>query len=236
MKTHVACLTAMMCVAASCASVPGATPLAAPAASASAIADTGNEGWTVLVDFDNPPQMPVIAEHDTILNRLVGAHRHDRKECASEGPKTIATLQGGIEGAFTVVGAKETAYLVTTSSCDAPPGQDNDKHRLVVLAADKVIVEKEIPEHVLLAVKDLDADGDNEIVVVSGRKEDAAGSYSARVIDTEGAQFAEMFDFGELAWTKCAGNRKTLQSATILYRVKGASLEYKADKRQKPCP
>jgi hypothetical protein len=235
MKILKAFLLVSSAAMAACASSPAATPLG-PAATESASGNAGDDGWRVLVDFDHPPQMPSIAEHDKILEKLVGAHRHDPKECAGDGPKTIASLQGGIEGAFTAVGVKETAYLLTTASCDDPPGVDKDKHRLIVMSADKVALDKEITEHVLVAVKDLDSDGDNEIVVMSGRKADPAGSFSARVVDTEGGQLAEMFDFGELAWTRCAGDKKTLQSATILYRVKGTSLEYKADKRQRPCP
>jgi hypothetical protein len=235
MKTLAACLLVASCLLASCASSPGATPLGPPLP-ASASAQAQDDGWTVLVDFDHPPEMPAIAQHDKILDKLVGAHRHDAKECKGDGPKTIATLQGGLEGAFTAVGAKQTAYLVTTASCDDPPGVDKDVHRLIVMAGDQVVLEKEIAEHALVAVKDLDADGDNELVVVSGKRADPAGSFSARVVDTEGGQFAEMFDFGELAWTRCAGDKKNLQSARILYRIKGTSLEYKADKKQKPCP
>lgn len=230
------CLLAVGCATVACASSPGPVPHTSPPAT-SAQASAGNaDGWQLLVDFDHPPAHPVIAEHDKILDKVVGPHVHDRKECTNGGPGVIAVLQGGLQGTFTAPGVQETAYIVTTTPCSAPVDVDADKHRLVIMSADRVTADREITEHALVAVRDLDADGDNEIVVVSGKKADPAGSLSARVLDAEGGEVAEMFDFGELAWTRCAGGKASLQSATILYRKKGTSLEYKADKRQRPCP
>jgi len=233
MKTSLV-VAALFMTACSCASGGSPPPTLAPSDTAPAPAAL-TDGWKVLVDFDRLPEMPPIAEHDKVLEQVVGPHRHQRKECASDGPKTIATLQGGIQGAFTNPGAKEVAFLVTTSGCQDPEGQDTDKHRLVIMTDNKVVLDKEITEHLLVAVKDLDADGDNEVLVVSGKKTDPTGSISARLLDTEGGEMQVLFDFGEVVRTQCVEGHGTLQSATIVYRAQGTSMEYRADKRQKPC-
>ncbi|MBI5535654.1 MAG: hypothetical protein HY898_23185 [Deltaproteobacteria bacterium] len=206
---------------------------ATPAASAPASAA---DGWKELVDLDHPPTLPTIAEHDKILDKLVGPHRHDRKECTADGPKTVATLQGGLAGTFTAPGAKQLAYIVTTVGCQDPVDRDTDKHRLVIMEGDKVVLDKEITEHTLVAVSDLDADGDNELLALSGKNADATGTISARLLDTEGGELQVLFDFGEVARTRCAGGKGTLQSARIVYRIQGTSMEYRAQKREKPCP
>lgn len=194
------------------------------------------EGWRVVLDMDAPPSLPTIAEHSNVLDGLVGAHADDRSQCKPGGPKLIATLQGGITGAFTGPGKKETAYLVTTRGCDDPVEKDTDKHRFVVMADGVLVIDQEVTEHALVAVNDLDADGDNEVVLVSGHRDDPTGSVSAKLVDTGGGQFEAIYDFGEVARTRCGGGKGTLSSSRILYRVKGSSMEYRNERRERPCP
>jgi len=194
------------------------------------------EGWELVVDMDRPPTLPTIAQHDRILDRLVGPHVHGLEECKASGPKAIATLQGGVEGSFSGVGKKETAYLVTTRGCDDPADRDTDKHRFVVMAGDALVIDQEVAEHSLVAVSDVDADGDNEVVLVGGSRGDATGSVTARLVDMEGGQFAEVYGFGEVARTRCPAGAGSLMSSRILYRKQGTSMEYKNERRERPCP
>lgn len=193
-------------------------------------------GWKLVVDMDAPPSLPTIARHDEILDGLVGPHADDRSQCKPGGPKLIATLQGGLSGAFTGPGKKESAYLVTTRGCDDPPDKDADKHRFVIMSDGVLVIDQEVTEHAMVAVSDLDADGDNELVLVSGHSDDPGGSISARLVDTEGGQFAVIYDFGEVARTRCPGGRGVLSSSRILYKVKGSSMEYRNERRERPCP
>jgi hypothetical protein len=214
-----------------------ANPLAAPAPQASdAEAELLASGWKLLVNLQQPPLLPVIMDHERILQKLVGSHRDKREECTGQGPSVIAVLQGGIEGAFSGPGAKERAYLVTTTGCDAPADKDTDTHRFVIMDGDKVVLDKEVAEHTLVAVQDLDADGDNEVLLLSGHRDDAAGSMSARLIDTEGGEFQELFDFGEVSTTRCTQQKRFLASGSIVYRKQGDSMEYKLVRRVLPCP
>lgn len=229
---RLAFLTSLVLIGCGSSQQPAVTMPVAPGASATPVPD----GWKLVVDMDAPPSLPTIAQHDKILDGLVGAHADDRSQCKPGGPKLIATLQGGLSGAFTGPGKKEVAYLVTTRGCDDPPERDTDKHRLLIMSEGVLVIDQEVSEHAMVAVSDLDADGDNEMVLVSGHRDDPTGSVSARLVDTEGGQFSAVYDFGEVARTHCVGGKGTLSSSRILYKVKGSSMEYRNERRERPCP
>jgi hypothetical protein len=117
---------------------------------------------------------------------------------------------------------------VSVLPCDpkAPP-----VHTLLVVQGGHVAVNREVPEHDIVEVRDLDMDGDNEILLIGG----LGDVTKARLVDTEDGNFEPLFDFGEVARGSCEGGTATGQSAVIKYRKTATGMEYKAEKKPKTC-
>lgn len=187
--------------------------------------------WKTLVDFDaHVPSKPV-AKPETFA-KLTGAtykaYRKTKKECTGKND-AIISVDGGMTGAFTKKDAAEILYLVSVTPCDEKSGAE---HTLLVLQGGHVVVNEKVPEREIVEVRDVDQDGDNEILLLGGWPP----QIKARLVDTEDGKLETLFDFGEIAKGRCEGGNATGDSAVIRYRKGGTSMEYKAEKKPKTCP
>jgi hypothetical protein len=186
--------------------------------------------WQVLVDLDDITQTPPVAKPEA-LAKLAGhtfkTYRKNKKDCTGKNDAYLF-VDGGYDGAFTKKDAKEMLYLVNVLPCDtkSPP-----IHTLLVLAGGKVVLSHEVPEHDVVEVRDVDQDGDNEILLVGGLGEVT----KARLVDTSGGTFEALFDFGEVARGSCENGSATGTSAVIKYRKTATSMEYRAERKPKTC-
>ncbi len=187
--------------------------------------------WKTLVDFDTRLPKTVVPKPETfakLTDSKFKPYRKSKKDC--KGPNdAVLTVDGGMQGAFTKKDAAEMLYLVNVVPCD-----DNKvaEHTLLVLQGGHVTVNEKVPEHDIVEVKDLDQDGDNEILLVGGWPP----QIKARLVDTEDGKLETLFDFGEVAKGSCDGGTATGDSAVIRYRKGATSMEYKAEKKPKTCP
>jgi hypothetical protein len=210
---------------------PPAPPALTETASAPASAVNQAEAdWQVLVDLDEMHATPPVAKPETIA-KLAGAtfktYRKSKKDCTGKND-AVLFVDGGYEGAFRKKDAKEMLYLVSVLPCDS---KLTPVHTLLVLQSGKVVVSHEVPEHDIVEVRDLDMDGDNEILLLGG----LGDVTKARLVDTEDGNFEALFDFGEVARGSCDNGAATGQSAVIKYRKTATSMEYKAEKKPKTC-
>ena len=212
---------------------PPPSPPPAPTETAPAPAPQVNQAeadWQVLVDLDEVHQTPPVAKPETFA-KLAGAafktYRKAKKDCTGKDD-AVLFVDGGYEGAFTKKDMKETLYLVSVLPCDAksPP-----VHTLLVLQGGHVALSHEVPEHAIVEVRDIDMDGDNEILLVGG----LGDVTKARLVDTEDGNFEALFDFGEVARGGCESGVATGHSAVIKYRKTASGMEYKAEKKPKTC-
>ncbi len=198
----------------------GASAPAAPAASASAAAASVDGEWKTLVDGQASPRTQ--KPERTVL--APGA------VCA-DGKKAGTWTDEMKEGSFTRQGAQEMAYVAHTSGCD--PKQPETRRLIVTKKGDSTpLVDKEVAEGVMVEVRDLDADGDNEILLMNETFTNGERVTTARLIDTEDAKFELLYDFGEVARSPCKNGG---DAPVILYRMRGKSMDYKAEKRAAPC-
>ena len=187
--------------------------------------------WKVLVDLDSlPPDTPV-AKPETFAKFTTPAfktYRKAKKDCTGKND-AIISVDGGMQGAFTKTGAAEVLYLVNVVPCDEKSGAI---HTLLVLQGGHVNVNVPVPEYDIVEVRDLDQDGDNEILLVGGWPPQV----KARLVDTEDGKLETLFDFGEIAKGSCDGGTPSGDSAIIKFRKSATAMEYKAEKKPKTCP
>ncbi len=210
---------------------PAMTPPVDLSANAAADAGTAEAEWKLLIDLDALPPPPAVAKAETFA-KLVGSmfkvFRKSKKDCTGKGD-AVLVIDGATEGAFTKKDAKEMLYLVNIVPCD---DKTPATHTLLIMQGGKALVNERIEEHDVVEVKDLDMDGDNEILLLGGW----APQTKARLVDTEDGKFETLFDFGEIAKGSCEGGTASGESAVVKYRKSAASMEYKAEKRPKTCP
>jgi hypothetical protein len=210
---------------------PAPSPSEATTANAAlAPVNQAEADWQVLVDLDDMPASAPVAKPETFA-KLTGAafktYRKSKKECTQKND-AVLFVDGGMEGAFTKKGAREMLYLVSVLPCDTKLAP---KHTLLVMQGPKAVVTQDVPEHDIVEVKDLDFDGDNEILLVGG----LGDVTKARLVDTEDGNFEVLFDFGEVARGNCENGVATGTSAMIKYRKTATAMEYKAERKPKKC-
>jgi hypothetical protein len=207
----------------------GGTPQPATHAAGGGSAPSG-EGWKLLVDMDKMPPPHAVTKADAILAKVAPGYANGKGECGA-GKAVIATIDGGLPGAYTKPGAAENAYLVHTTPCagGAP------SHHLVVAAGDNVLVNEAVVEDTMVEIRDLDLDGDNEIVLFATLTEGTATVVKARLVDTEDAHFETLFDFGEVHRNDCAGAGKAVSSSVLRYRVTAKTMEYNKEAKAGVC-
>ena len=145
----------------------------------------------------------------------------------------MATVEGGLAGAFTAKGARETIYLVTLTPCAAGAVA----HRVTVVGGDKVVANADVAESALYEVRDLDGDGANEILVVGTRwLKDGTVITTARLLSAEDGQIVPLYDFGPLSSSRCIGAPEDkAESAILTYRTTATGMEFHAEKRARGC-
>jgi hypothetical protein len=211
---------------------PEAPPPPEPAPPAASVVPTNQAeaDWQVLVDLDDMPTSTPVAKPEGFA-KLAGAafktYRKNKKDCTGKND-AVLFVDGGFEGAFTKKDAKETLYLVSVLPCEP---RTAPTHTLLVMQGPKVLLKTEVPEHDVVEVKDVDMDGDNEILLIGG----LGDVTKARLVDTEDGKFEALFDFGEVARGNCDNGIATGQSAVIKYRKTATGMEYKAEKKPKSC-
>jgi hypothetical protein len=207
---------------------PPPTP-AADAGVASADAGAEPNDWLLLVDWDAivptppPPNPEALAK---LAGSTIKTWRKTKAECKGKDD-ALLVVDGGYEGAFTTPGAKENLYLVNVTPCDAKVAPT---HNLLVVKDGKALVNQAIPEDDIVSVKDLDLDGDLEILVIT------MDPPKARLVDTEDAKYEQLYDFGTLAKGSCEGGKPSGESADIKYRKTATGVTYKAETKPKTCP
>ncbi len=187
--------------------------------------------WKVLVDLDVRAAKTPVPKPETfvkLIDAKYKAYRKAKKDCKMNND-AILSVEGGVQGAFTKKDAAEMLYLVSIAPCDQ---KDGAVHTLLILQGGHVVMSEKVAEHDLVEVRDLDQDGDNEILLVGGWPPQV----KARLIDTEEGKLETLFDFGEIAKGSCDGANATGDSAVIRYRKGATSMEYKAEKKPKTCP
>jgi hypothetical protein len=187
--------------------------------------------WKTLVDFDARAARAPVPKPETFAkftDAKFKTYRKAKKDCKGQNDAVIS-VDGGLQGAFTKKDAAEVLYLVNIVPCDEKSGAE---HTLLILQGGHVNVNEKVSEHEIVEVKDLDQDGDNEILLVGGWPPQV----KARLVDTEDGKLETLFDFGEVAKGSCEGGSATGESAVIRYRKGGTSMEYKAERKPKTCP
>ena len=186
--------------------------------------------WKTLVDLDARATKTPVPKPETFAKFTEAkfkTYRKAKKDCTGKND-AIISVDGGMQGAFTKKDAAEMLYLVNIVPCDEKSGS---MHTLLILQGGHVTVNEKVDEHDVVEVKDLDQDGDNEILLVGGWPPQV----KARLVDTEDGKLETLFDFGEIAKGSCEGGAATGDSAIIRYRKGATSMEYKAEKKPKTC-
>jgi hypothetical protein len=191
--------------------------------------------WKTIVEFVSPPTRAAKPE-DKKLFALLPDIKKTHKECTAAAP--FVTSQSATQGAFTAKGLKENAYVVEWD-CN-PKGTKAPApalvfHHLVIVGGDKgdkISREVEIPERLILAMTDIDTDGDNELVLGN-----APGVLSARLVelgDAPAGAVAPIFTWTSLGTTECKPGAEQ-DAPRLLYRMTDAQ-EFEAERTKRPCP
>jgi hypothetical protein len=210
-------------------------PPAPPPPTASTPAPKPEAPWTTLVDFAQLPGPRAAKPEDKKLFALVTDIKKAHKECGAATP--TVTSQSPSQGAFTAKGVKETAYIVEWDCNGNVKGTKTSKpdlvfHRLVIAneKGEKLTREVDVPEKMLVGMSDVDADGDNELVLVTG-----GGNIEARLVelaDAPAGQLAPIFTWSSLGNADCVDGQQDVPK--LLYRMTDAP-EYKADRAKRLC-
>ena len=187
--------------------------------------------WKTLIDFDARAAKTPVPKPETFAkftDAKFKTYRKAKKDCKGQNDAVIS-VDGGMQGAFTKKDAAEVLYIVNIIPCDEKSGAE---HTLLVLQGGHVNVNEKVAEHEIVEVKDLDQDGDNEVLLVGGWPPQV----KARLVDTEDGKLETLFDFGEVAKGSCEGGAASGESAVIRYRKGATSMEYKAERKPKTCP
>jgi hypothetical protein len=211
---------------------PPAPPVTAPPAKPEA-------EWKTIYDFAEKHTPRTAQPDDKKIIALATDIKKTHKECANATP-TI-TSQTEKPRAFTSKTAKETASIIEWD-CNPKGTTQKDRkrelifHRLLVTAADdkgapKVTREVDVPEKRIAGVSDLDADGDNEFVLVSGW----STKIEARLVElADGGknEVAVIFSWPDLGDSMCVNGSQDVPK--LMYRM-SESPEYKAEQAKRPC-
>jgi hypothetical protein len=210
-------------------------PATTPAPTASTPPAKPEVPWKTIVELVSPPTRAAKPE-DKKLFALLPDIKKTHKECAAAAP--LVTSQSATQGAFTAKGLKENAYVVEWD-CN-PKGTKAPApalvfHHLVIVGGeknDKISREVEIPERLILAMIDIDTDGDNELVLGN-----APGVLSARLVelgDAPAGALAPIFAWTSLGTTECKPGTEQ-DAPKLLYRMTDAQ-EFEAERTKRPCP
>jgi hypothetical protein len=217
---------------------PEPPPPPPPAPTASAPAKPEVE-WKTMYDFADKNEPRTAQPDDKKIIALVTDIKKAHKECANATP-TISS-QSDKQGSFTAKNVKESAWVVEWD-CNAKGAAQKDKkrelvfHRLVVTAADdkgapKLTREVDIAEKRIAGVSDVDSDGDNELVLVSGW----SSKIEARLVelaDAGAGQVAVIFTWPDLGDSECVNGSQDVPK--LMYRMTD-SPEYKAEHAKRTC-
>jgi hypothetical protein len=186
----------------------------------------------VLVDFEAVREAKPVADGARVAALISGrVLRASKKACKGHGDATYV-VTGGVDGAFTKVGEKERAYIVTLEPCVAPgppvPADkttgilklENPGSQLVVMRGSTVMADVPVDENEIVVARDLDGDGLAEILL--GHREELTGGMSARLVMVRDRKVQVIRDFGYVM-TGCGWGEAT--HATITYKVGDHGLE-----------
>jgi hypothetical protein len=174
------------------------------------------------------------SDADAVLAKTLKRFVHDRNDCKG-AVSAIGSAMGGFAGAFTGKGKSEKAYLVTSTPCKGGAG----KHTLTIVGGaggDTTAASIDVHEDTLFEIGDLDADGDNELLLVGhNSSQDGTTTVTARIFGADGGKLVPLFDFKEIAKSTCKDKSGAAESATISYRIKGTEMEFHAEKKPGIC-
>jgi hypothetical protein len=191
--------------------------------------------WNTIADWASLPPLHAAKPEDKKIIALASDIKKAHKECATA--TGVITSDTPSPGAFTAKGAKEVAYVVEYD-CN-PKGtktrnHDLVFHKLLVVGGDKgdkLTREVDIPEKRIVGVSDVDADGDNELVLATGK----STKIEARLVelaDAPAGQLAPIFAWSDLGDSECIEGQQDVPK--ILYRMTD-SPEYKAEHAKRIC-
>jgi len=210
-------------------------------------------GEKLLFDFrgSNVQTAPPIAP-EARQNLLSAAFPHylaDEKECQAQEPPSEATLEAArkkgqivpevmsrVAGAFIRPGAREQAYLIKVGECSAPSRSYFGTYRLAVFENRLIASGPSSGGDHIDAVKDVDGDGVDEILISGCAFGQGVEECSARLLSLAGGPVRTVQDFPEVYSDTCGSTRDSGIRASVIRFAPGHPPEFFAEEYQAACP
>jgi hypothetical protein len=131
---------------------------------------------------------------------------------ANDGPRVL----GKAEGAFTEVGASQTAYLLDPGNCENDPEAFGGQ-RLAIFSGDKLLKVTRVSATELLSTYDLDLDGRRELLLATANTRQGLYGVNAHLLSIEAQTYKVAENFGRVRFEDCRSKDGTITAVKLDY-------------------
>jgi hypothetical protein len=209
-----------------------------------------NPRWFTVAD-SLPP-----AEEGRLLDLVFGAGKYLKSHNGCVGPGEEPRISGeariaavrarghfmpqadeAATGAFTAPRVSQTLYVFLNRECSATHAENWGTVTLAVVEGRAVVARVILPgSESVEGVVDLDGDGQNEIVMVTGYSNNGLAVASAHLSRFEKGNLTLVRDFGRVLYSECAAGKPDEKSTTVRAIVRpGAPPEFVMEEKTEAC-
>ncbi len=171
---------------------------------------TSSANRHVLFDFRQTP--PEGSEPKPMPAAMLAAvfPKYSEKTGRCQGPASREheppRLLGEAEGAFTEVGASQTAYLLDPGGCETDPMAFGEE-RLAIFSGNKLDKVTRVSATQLLATFDLDLDGKREFLLAKSNTRGGLSSVDAHLLELQEKTYKVAENFGRVRFQDCSSSK-----------------------------
>ena len=197
----------------------------------------------LLVDFRTNHASPSftnirIAER-AVLSKLFRKYLTDQDQCkadfnASNGDDRLAAARNAgqivpsisamARGSFTAAGQTQTAYVISVNECNATHAENFGTKRVAIFSGQQLVanVDSDFMREIVRKT-DLDGDGINELLMISGDMAQGTVIEMATLVSFKNGRRRVLQEFGSVVEDSCAsGFPDSVSKASVLYVPTGA--------------
>lgn len=196
------------------------------------------DGRQLLIDFranhDSSPAKIAPATERMVLSKVFRKYLKDANQCksgfdASDGADPLAAARKAGQmvpsivdmesGSFTAAGQTQTAYVIDVSECNASHADNFGTKRVAIFSGQQLVADFDADfMREIVRKTDLNGDGINELLMISGDMAQGTLTEMATLVSFENGRRRVIQDFGTVVEDSCAsGSPGSTSKASVLY-------------------